>query len=80
MTTPQRDSTPVPESDPATDALCRNIIEETRKHTKGKTPYKWQVQVTLDKLAGKDTFIVAGTGAGKSPTFAMVPFMDQSAD
>ncbi|KDN43628.1 hypothetical protein RSAG8_06005, partial [Rhizoctonia solani AG-8 WAC10335] len=61
--------------DPATDVLCRNIIEETRKRTKGKTPYKWQDQVTLDKLAGKDTFVVAGTGAGKSLTFAMVPFM-----
>ncbi|EUC62128.1 transmembrane protein, putative, partial [Rhizoctonia solani AG-3 Rhs1AP] len=39
------------------------------------TPYDWQVQVTLDKLAGKDTFVIAGTGAGKSLTFAMVSFM-----
>ncbi|CUA71499.1 Bloom syndrome protein homolog [Rhizoctonia solani] len=74
MTTPRRDSTPSPELNPATDALRQRIIEETRKRT-GKTPYDWQVQVTLDKLAGKDTFVIAGTGAGKSLTFAMVPFM-----
>ncbi|CUA73092.1 hypothetical protein RSOLAG22IIIB_05162 [Rhizoctonia solani] len=74
MTTPWCDSTPSPELDPATDALHQRIIEETRKHT-GKTPYDWQVQFTLDKLAGKDTFVIAGTGAGKLLTFAMVLFM-----
>ncbi|CAE6431317.1 unnamed protein product [Rhizoctonia solani] len=75
MTTPRRDSTPSPESDPAMDALHQKIIEETHKHTKEKTPYECQVQVTLDKLTGKDMSVIAGTGAGKSLTFAMVPFM-----
>ncbi|KAG8732579.1 hypothetical protein FRC11_012485, partial [Ceratobasidium sp. 423] len=77
METPGRDSTPlpVPASDAATIELRQKIIDETRKRTNGKTPNEWQIQNTLDRLAGNGTFIIAGTGAGKSLTFAIVPFM-----
>ncbi|KAG8740490.1 hypothetical protein FRC11_000245, partial [Ceratobasidium sp. 423] len=75
MATARRDSTPSPEPDAATVVLCKRIVEETRKRTNRKAPYEWQIQNALDRLAGKDTFVIAGTGAGKSLTFAMVPFV-----
>ncbi|KAF8598907.1 P-loop containing nucleoside triphosphate hydrolase protein, partial [Ceratobasidium sp. AG-I] len=41
----------------------------------GKQPYEWQLKNAEDRLDGKDTLTIAGTGAGKSLPFAMPAFV-----
>ncbi|KAG8701043.1 hypothetical protein FRC09_005591 [Ceratobasidium sp. 395] len=53
------------------------MIEECQKRT-GHSPHPWQLDMALDMLAGKDTLTIAPTGAGKSLTFALIPFVMKS--
>ena len=54
----------------------RNIIRRTAVEAfGGKEPYQWQIDACEAILLGLDCIVIAGTGAGKSLTFAMVPFM-----
>ncbi|KAG8769451.1 hypothetical protein FRC12_004958 [Ceratobasidium sp. 428] len=75
-------NSPPPSSPGPTEPLDLNhmrarMIEECQKRT-GHSPHPWQLDMALDMLAGKDTLTIAPTGAGKSLTFALIPFVMKS--
>ncbi|KDN34528.1 hypothetical protein RSAG8_12374, partial [Rhizoctonia solani AG-8 WAC10335] len=61
------------------EAYIRNyrarLIWETRKRTK-HTPREWQLQAALAVHLGRDVFVHAGTGSGKTLPFVMNCFLD----
>jgi superfamily II DNA helicase RecQ len=59
-------------------SLREQLIEETTKRT-GNSPYDWQLVNVMDRLADKDTMVIAGTGSGKSLTFAVPHFVLEDA-
>ncbi|KAH6904392.1 hypothetical protein BKA70DRAFT_1059674, partial [Coprinopsis sp. MPI-PUGE-AT-0042] len=44
----------------------RDDIERLFEERFGKKPYKWQMDVTEAMLVGLDSFVIAGTGSGKT--------------
>ncbi|KAH6877038.1 P-loop containing nucleoside triphosphate hydrolase protein [Coprinopsis sp. MPI-PUGE-AT-0042] len=52
----------------------RDDIERLFEERFGKKPYKWQMDVTEAMLVGLDSFVIAGTGSGKTMPF-MMPLM-----
>jgi ATP-dependent helicase YprA (DUF1998 family) len=48
-----------------------DLVEETH-HLFGHSPHEWQIEATINLLAGNDVVVVAGTGMGKSLVFAML--------
>ncbi|KAG8737341.1 hypothetical protein FRC10_008299 [Ceratobasidium sp. 414] len=67
-------SSPQPSEHLDIPLTCAKLIEETLKRT-GKTLRDWQLANGLNRLTGNDTLTVAATGAGKSLTFVLAPFV-----
>ncbi|QRV99823.1 Helicase conserved C-terminal domain [Ceratobasidium sp. AG-Ba] len=74
MPAQQRPPLPEPQDLRNLDDIRTRVIEETILRTKN-VPHSWQTDEVLNRLAGKDTFTIAPTGAGKSLTFAMLAFV-----
>ncbi|KAG8730646.1 hypothetical protein FRC10_002454, partial [Ceratobasidium sp. 414] len=56
------------------EQLSEKLVEETKKRT-GKEPFEWQLKNAMDRIAGKDTLILAATGSGKSMPSVMPVFV-----
>ena len=61
-----------PYNSPATRARIRRVFEERF----GSSAHEWQVDVTEAILLGLDSFVIAGTGAGKTMPFMMPLLLD----
>ena len=67
-------SSPNPDEPPVEHPMRQRLVEETVRRT-GKQPYEWQLKNTEDRLDGKDTLVIARTGAGRLLPFAKPAFV-----
>ncbi|KAG8776895.1 hypothetical protein FRC12_000635 [Ceratobasidium sp. 428] len=63
-------------SDEYCDAYRGLLVQQTRSACK-KTPYDWQLKAALATHLGRDVFILAGTGFGKTLPFIMNCWIDK---
>ncbi|QRV95839.1 DEAD/DEAH box helicase [Ceratobasidium sp. AG-Ba] len=67
-----------PPGEPLDLGVVRARMEEECEKRTGFSARKWQLDMAIDLLAGKDTLTIAPTGSGKSLTFALIPFVVKS--